>query len=219
MGLALVQKGDGKAFQGHRPGPAEGGKMPTLIPDFARAIAESNRQAAASVDEAARRIERLRERAEKLKPMQADLDTVRRRWAREARSATRDLVAGAEEMKDLWSRAVQFLRQGLSAEEQITVLQLSADLAASGHEYREAIHRLWAAVEQIGGQAEGAEELAEVGRLFDRVIAEATRAIEVRKTPWKPSDPARLEQGLEEIRQGKAVSPDEARARFRKDGA
>ena len=190
--------------------------MPTLIPDFARAMAESNRQAATSLNAEIRRIERLRLRVEQLRQVQADLETLRRRVAREARAATRDVAAEAQEIGELWSAAVQALRQGLAAEEQITVLQGFTELAGSGNDFGESARRLWAVVEQLGGQAEGVEELAAVGRLFDHVHAEASRALAARETPWQPSDPARLEHGLQEVREGRAVPPDEARTRFRK---
>ena len=168
------------------------------------------------MEEEIQQAERLHERVETVRQLKAELDTLRRRVVREAQAATRALVAEAYEVKDLWSSAVESLRAGLSVEEQIMVLQVFMELTTSGQHFRDAVRRQWALVERIGGNAKGAEELVDAGRLLDRVHTEARRALEVRKTPWLPADPARLEKGREEIRQGKAIHPDEARARFRK---
>jgi hypothetical protein len=189
--------------------------MPTLIPDFARAMTESNRRAAESISEEIERVERLRERAEGLWQLKAEWDAFLPRVAREARSATHNITAVAREVEDLWSSAVESFRNGLPAEEQVIVLQAHADLARSGQDLLESVRRLWAAVERLGGNAEGADELADAGRRFGQMRAEATRALEMRTTPWQPSDPARFELGLQQAREGQVLSPGDVRARFR----
>jgi chromosome segregation ATPase len=193
--------------------------MPTLIPDFARAMTESNRRAAESISEEIERVERLRERAEGLQYLKAEWDAFLPRVAREARSATLNVTAVAREVEGLWSSAVESFRNGLPADEQVAVLQAHADLARSGQDLLESVRRLWAAVERLGAQAEEADELADADRRFDRMRTEATRALGMRTTPWQPSDPARLEAGLQQARAGNVLSPEEVRARFRKDRA
>jgi hypothetical protein len=90
-----------------------------------------------------------------------------------------------------------------------------ADLAGSGRDRGESVCRLWQLVERMGGEPEGAGELAHASRLFDQVHSEASRALAHRNKPWQPSDPARLAQGCQQIIEGKAVNPEEARERFR----
>jgi hypothetical protein len=136
--------------------------------------------------------------------------------ARAARNWAPTGAAMAEHVEELWATVIRSLRGGLTADEQVAVLRATIEAVASGRDHLASVRRLWAGVERADGRVEGAEELAEAERRFDRVHAEATRALEARLNPWQPSDPARLEQGLREAREGKAVGPDEARAWFRK---
>src|SRR4051812_40191253 len=124
--------------------------MPTLIPDFARAMTESNRRAAESISEDIERVERLRERSEGFKQLKAEWDAFLPRVAREARSATHNFPAVAREVEGLWSSAIESFRNGLPADEQAAVLRAHADLARSGQELLESVRRLWAAVERLG---------------------------------------------------------------------
>jgi hypothetical protein len=189
--------------------------MVTMIPDFARGMVESYRRTAASLDEEILLIEALYGRAQALEELKPGIAALRRRAAREALGATRDIVAESDELRDLWSAAVKSLREGLSSNEQIQMLEVFAELANSGCKLNKAICRLWDLVKRMGGILEGAEELAAAGRFFDQVRSEATKAIKCRSNPWQPADPARYEEGRQEIREGKAVSAEDARARFR----
>jgi hypothetical protein len=184
--------------------------MPTLIPDLARAMTDSNRRVAELVDAEVRRAEALRE-------IQAEADTLRQRVAREAREVTRHMIAVTNEVEGLWSSALEALREGIPTDLQLNVLRAAVTVADSSRSYLKSARSLWSTVSDLGGEVEGAEVLAAAGRAFDRVRSEATRALEARTTPWQPADPDRLEQGRQELREGKALSPDEAKARFRTD--
>ena len=189
--------------------------MPTLIPDFARAISESNRQAIHSADEEVRRVDGLLALAGDWKELDPSRENIRRRIAREARAATRKLAADVREVTELWAAAVAALRSGLPHDEQIRVLQASEELVLAEREFLEAVCRMWASVERWGGEREGTEETAEAGRLLDRIHAEATGASLARTNQWQPIDPTRFEQGRQELLNGKAIGPEEACARFR----
>src|SRR5947209_1102318 len=106
----------------------EGCIMPTLIPEFARALAESNRRAATAVDEEVRQAEALRDRALALRDLRSAWDQLRRRVARVAREATRAVGAEAGEVRDLWSDTIASLRAGLPGDEQLAVLRAVEDL-------------------------------------------------------------------------------------------
>jgi hypothetical protein len=189
--------------------------MATLIPEFARVMSESNRRAASALAEEVARVEGLRERVEVLHDPSVDWGTLRRRVARQARAAERGVVATAGELEEFWAGAVKSLR-GLSTEEQILILQAATELAASGLQLRDSARHLWELVERLGGAPETSDDFASAGRTFERVAAEASRALAMRRGEWQPADPARLELGLQQAREGKAVPPEEARAWFRR---
>jgi hypothetical protein len=165
--------------------------MPTLIPDLARTLTESTRRAALWADEERKRIEELYPRMENASQASVESESLRRRTAREARTATSRVSAEAHELATLWASAIRALRDGLSTQEQILVLQAYLDLTASLEAYRQSASRLWTLVEQMGGNPEESSELNEAAHTLERIRVEAERALQMRKTPWQPSDPAR----------------------------
>jgi hypothetical protein len=189
--------------------------MSTLTPDFARTITESTRRAALFVNEEIERIEGLYARVVNGRETATERQTLQRRTEREAAAATDGVVAEARELNELWNAAVGSLREGLSLEEQIAVLESFLDLAGSLGALTESVSRFWELVNQMGSNAEGAADLSDARRVFDRVRSEAARALQARRAPWQPSDPARLERGRRETEEGKRLSPDQARAFFR----
>lgn len=137
------------------------------------------------------------------------------RPARLARMLTGELVAESAHVQARWDAAVKSLR-GLSADEQLRLLRAFAALAESYLGVVESARRLWVEVGQLGGVAEGADEIAAAGRVFDEMRREAGRAVEHRLNPWTPRDPARYEEGLRQAREGEAIPAEEVRDRFRR---
>ena len=193
--------------------------MPTMIPDFARAITESNRQATHSADEEIRRVDGLLRLAGDWKELEPSRANMQRRIAREARAATRKLIADVQEVTVFWDAALGALRSQLPTDEQIRILHASTELVAGQRGFLNAVGRLWDSVERWGGQRESAEEIAAAARLLDCMEAETIGAREARTNHWQPIDPARFERGRQEILSGKAIGPDEARTRFRSSPA
>lgn len=181
--------------------------MPTLIPDLARTMTDANRRVTDLVDAEIRRAEQ--SRGPSVEPA-----ALRRS---ESGAATRLAVAVANEVEQLWASAVYVLQRELPVDEQVAALRAFADLIDSGRDRLKSVCRLWVLVEAIEGETEGAEDLATAARVLDRLSAEARRALEARTTLWQPADPVRLERGRQEIQEGKALSHDEAKARFRTD--
>jgi G:T/U-mismatch repair DNA glycosylase len=108
------------------------------------------------------------------------------------------------------------LREGLTPDEQLSMLRSALEMAESGQRYLHSVNDMWKLIERLGGDAELADELTRARLQFESIGREATRAISMRKTGWQPADAARLERGRQEMQDGKALSPDEARARFQK---
>jgi hypothetical protein len=182
--------------------------MPALIPELARAKTEFNRLSASAVNAEILRVDQLR-------ALRTQWETLARRVDREAIVATENIVDEVQEIQELWSSAVNWLREGRAAEEQIRVLEAVAELAGSCRDYLDSVGRMWELLVRMGGQAERGRALAEAGRRLEQVRSEASRALDARMSPWRPSDRARFERGQQEIAEGKAIDPDSARARFR----
>lgn len=182
--------------------------MATLIPDMARALTDANRRVALSVHEGIRR-------AEAVGNQRAEVEQLRRQMAVEVRVATRHLVTRAGKVQELWAVAVDLLREALNPDEQISILQVFADLADSCRACMESLLLSWASIERLGGQAEGTAVLNDLSGTVRRIHAEASRALRMRVAPWQPTDPTRLEQGRQQALAGQAVTADVARGWFR----
>jgi hypothetical protein len=115
--------------------------MPTLLPELAEALAESNRRAAAWIDAEVAAVERIRARAGRANELEAELATVRRRTARTARAETLALTARADELTDLWETTIASLRR-LAAGEQLLVLTGVVRVVDAGAVYVAAVREL-----------------------------------------------------------------------------
>jgi hypothetical protein len=188
--------------------------MPTLLPELAEALAESNRRAAAWIDAEVAAAERIRARAGRVNELEAELATVRRRTASTARAETLALTARAEELADLWETAIVSLRR-LSADEQLLILTGVVRVVDAGTVYVAATRELWALVERLGGPREGDAELSQFTERLARIRREAVGAIEARVRPWQPKDPERFAEAMRTDRERKTLTPDEVRAYFR----
>ncbi len=195
--------------------------MPTLIPDFAQSMTESNRRTASAIDEEIRRVEDLRLRIGASDEHAADWGTLRRRVSRKARAATRELLAEASEMSESWKSLIETFRAHRSSKNQteildaqINYLRSTVELARSLRDVKKSVCDFWNMVEKIGGTAENSVELAEAEQLIESVLSEATKALEIREHPWQPADPARFERGLREAQAGQALGPEQTRAQL-----
>jgi predicted transcriptional regulator len=181
--------------------------MSTWIPEVAQAFAEANHRAAAAVREEAAQFDRLRH----LEPAAA---TLRLRAARAARAETLEVVAKADEAAELWEAVTWELRQRTPAD-QLLLLERLLSVIESGQAYLAAVRGGWSLVEQLGGAPESEDVLAKAAGRFEKMRRQVRLAIECRTVPWQPKDPERFERGLREAAEGKALTPDEVKARFR----
>jgi hypothetical protein len=187
--------------------------MPTLLPELAEALAESNRRAAAWIDAEVAAAERIRARAGRVSELEAELATVRRRTARTARAETLALTARADELTDLWETTIASLRR-LAADEQLLVLTGVVRVVDAGTIYVAAARELWALVERLGGPHGGDVELSQFADRLAKIRREAVGAIESRVRPWQPKDPERFAEAMRADRERKTLTPDEVRAYF-----
>lgn len=187
----------------------------SLLSDFAKVLADTNRTAARLVAEEVVRAAELENHARRLAKLESVPSTLRRRVARLARMETQEAVARVGELDELWEAAIVTFQPGQSVEEQLLILDQVIDAFRSGREMVEAVRKLCAAVEHFGGPVEGVEALAGLQRRIERGLKESTRAHEMRRTPWQPADPERFARGRQEAAEGRVVGPDEARKWFR----
>ena len=117
----------------------------------------------------------------------------------------------------------EFMRQGLAALAKDRLGPASIDLLRALLQSFQSCERLvdtaraaWAAAQVSGIDAERLDELdrAKVG--LAKLIREVAGGIRHREEGWQPKDPERFAEGMRLAREGKAISPDEARTRIRR---
>jgi hypothetical protein len=74
---------------------------------------------------------------------------------------------------------------------------------------------LWGRAVTLGAPPDETAELDRVQARFDWLARHARGAIDHREKGWRPADPERYAREMQEAREGKFVSADEARRWFR----
>lgn len=134
------------------------------------------------------------------------------RPTRLARQLTEELTAEATELDARWAAAIR-VQFGPPDCDRLAVLRGFVAQAEVGLGIAESARRLWAAT----GAAEPPAEVAAAVAVFERVAFQARKIEEHKSRPWVPRDPERLARALQNVREGRTVGEEEARAWFRPD--
>jgi hypothetical protein len=181
--------------------------MSLLLEDLAEETSAGNRRAAQRLDAEARDL---------AAPAQAaDLG---RKALESATQATDHALARLGLAEGVWQSVLEALRREPTGPDAERLLRSVLEVFASERQVVLSARALWDLAGEPGANGTRRAELGSAEQRLDEMAADATRALEHRTRPWQPADPGRLAAGLQLARDGKAVSGDEARARFSKAG-
>lgn len=184
--------------------------MPTLLPELAEALAESNRRAAAWIDAEAAAAEQMQRTAEP-----PALPTYYRNLARLSAVTSEEVVAEAEKLAEIWSVVIRGLREHTPTD-QLTILEGVGEIIDAFQQRLVSATHFAAVAVPTDEPSGAAAQLDAAADRMRRLRAEISKAIEARTKPWQPKDPERFEKGLRQAAEGQAVGPDEARTWFRR---
>jgi hypothetical protein len=159
---------------------------------LAREIAESYRRAADSVEA-------------DLRPGDAeDTAALRNRATRSARELTRFILSRKDDPRAVWLDALEVFKEGLAGEEARQVLLVVRDIIDTWLRLSQKARSWWQDVAAATGAApEGLDELAQAESEVNEVKAAAETMFGLLTRERPPVDPARLQQGRQEIEEGK----------------
>jgi hypothetical protein len=178
-----------------------------LLEDLAEEASASNRRAADRLEAEARHLDALRQAG----PAQQERreEVLESAWQAVLHSMSR--LPPAEKFWQ-WTLA-ELRRERANAE---TLLGHQLIMFEMGLRVMRSSREIWALALELGATPQPLDELDQTERRFEELAAEARRALEHRRLGWKPTDPDRFARGLQEAREGSAVSSAAARGWFRK---
>jgi hypothetical protein len=182
--------------------------MPMLLEDLAEETSAGNRRAADRLDAEARELDERR--------TVAALEELRQQAVESARQATSYAVSRLPQAEGVWRLALVALRTTPTGEDAERLLRSLLTVFESGRRLVRAPRALWDLAGQMGAAPERLEELDQAEGRFEELESQTKLALEHRTRGWQPADPDRLALGLKLAREGKTVTADEARARFRR---
>jgi hypothetical protein len=182
--------------------------MPQLLEDLAEETSASNRRVADRLDAEVRNLDERRLAV-------AALEELGEKALEMARMATDVAVSRVPQAEGFMRLALAELRQEPTGDSAERLLRALLDAFITGQQLVRVARLLWEAAEHLGITPERFDELDRAERRLEELAAQTKRALEHRSREWQPADPDRLAQGLQLAREGKIVSADEARARFR----
>lgn len=182
--------------------------MPMLLEDLVEETTASNRRLADRLAAEAWELAELRDR-------QTAAIELRQRAVESARQATDYVLARLPETEGVWRLAMLALRQLPPHESAERLLNALLRVCETGQKLTQRSRTLWTMAQQLGADTEQLAELETAERWFEKLAAETKLAQTHRTQGWQPADPERLAEGLRLAREGKIVSADAARSRFR----
>jgi hypothetical protein len=182
-----------------------------LLPDLARGRADSNRRAADLLDAEARHLTELRR-------LHAELGTLRRRVARNAREALRYTLLELGESRHVWQEVRALFEEGLEGHEARRAIQAAVDYFDSWLGLEKSTRELWRIAEQAGATPEGLEQLDAASREAGALRAAAEKLRDFLTRPPSPVDPAVIERARQAIARGEYKDADAVRASLRGQG-
>lgn len=182
--------------------------MPMLLEDLADETSASIRRAADRLDEEARILDDLRH-------TQAKLEELKSKTVEPARQATDYAISQLPLAEALWSSAIVALRE-VSENDAKSLLRSLIAVSEAGQRLCQAPRELWNFVENTGASPEQLDALDRAKKRFEELASEARLALKHREDGWQPADADRLALGLQLAREGKTITSDQARSRFRR---
>ncbi|SRR5258707_15375652 len=183
--------------------------MPMLLEDLAEETKANNQRLADRLDAEARELE-------DLQPVMAVLEDLRDRVVESARQGTDQVISRVSGCEGIWRATLAELRKKPAVDVAERHLHSLFDALESGRKLVQSSRRLWKIAEQLGATPERLEELDQAEKWFQTRVEDAKLALEHRSSEWRPADPDRLALGLQLAREGRTVTADEARSRFRR---
>jgi hypothetical protein len=183
--------------------------MPMLLEDLAEETSASIRRAADRLDIEARELDDLRH-------PQAELEERKRRTVESARQATNYAVSQLPQAEAFWSSAIVALRTKVTGDDAKRLLLALLAVFEAGQRLCKLPRELWSVAENLGVSPEQLEELDRTRQRFEELASEATLALKHREDGWQPADADRLALGLQLAREGRTITSDQARSRFRR---
>jgi len=181
------------------------------MPDLLQALAEAD---TLNLTELAARIEDEMRRPDAFPP-----PTRSKKALLTARTATRHVVSAAEYFEGYYTDLEDTLREGLSGDAFRIRLRVSSSLLRACQMSVEVTEQLWDRVEQLGFEAQdvaaGREDVSAVRTRMSALKPRIDRLASHAAKPMPDIDPAAIERGAEQIRQGNFLTPEQAIERIR----
>jgi hypothetical protein len=177
-----------------------------LLPELAREMAAFNRRVADSVEAEARRVERLQEEL-------AQADTLRKTTTRSAREALRHTLSQFPDAQAVWRTALEVVRDGVEGgdlKQMLQDVQSVVDTWLTLAEKTRVLCRFAApavAPDKLDELTQAEAAIREVKTAAEKMSAFVTR-------PKPAVDPARLQQGRNDIEQGRIRTAEQMLARL-----
>ena len=186
--------------------------MSLLLEDLAEDLAEetwvSNLRGTDRFDEEVRELERLR-------AAESAIDDFLRRIDEAAHQATTYVVARVPQVEGLWQAALSALR-AKPEDQGVRLLRQLVRAFQSAQRLAQSARAFWTLAVEFKIESAHLANLDTAQRRFQQLATEAQAALDQRINPKRPTDPTRLELGLQQAREGKTVKASEALARFRR---
>jgi hypothetical protein len=128
-----------------------------------------------------------------------------------AQQAAEYALSQLAQAEGLWRSALSTLTKQPAAADAERLIQSLLIVFESGRQLVRSARALSAAAE-----LQTSDALNAVEERFNKLAAEATRALQHRTNDWQPADPERLAEGLKLARESQTVTADKARAWFRR---
>jgi hypothetical protein len=177
------------------------------MPQLGRDIVESYRKASVSVGETLR-----------LDPSQ-NTDSVRRRAARSARELIRFTLSRRGDARAVWQGALEVIEDGLNGEQSREVMRVVQDVIDRWFGLARKSRDWWRDVEAAtGAKPELLDELDAAEKDVQDVRSAAEKVLGFLTRPRPPIDPARLEQGIKDIAEGRFKTAEQAQSSGKEGG-
>ncbi len=148
--------------------------------------------------------------------MNLELDQLREVVLQSAQQAAAHAFHRAREVESDWPHSLTWLRTHQDWSDRENLLKLLLHSFETDQQFARSARRLLVSVQPNGIQSETVNDLQQAEKLFGDLAREVTRMLSRKKIEWEPSDPARLERGLQSAKEGNTVKADVAKTWFRR---
>jgi hypothetical protein len=176
-----------------------------LMPELAREMVGSNRRVADSLEAESRQLQELRPQAD-------DIDALKRRAARSARSAVLAALSRQAEAGDFWQSALDEFTDGVGDAQSNRLLQDVRDIIDSWFRLGQHSREMVRVAVALGNPPEALEELDAAERTIRHMKAAVEKMDAFLHGSRRPIDAALLAKGREDVAQGRFRTAEQIRA-------